>query len=461
MIKLPSALLPVIDHLVAKKCRPVVVGGYVRDSLLNIPSKDIDIEVFGLKDLGQLEQLLLPFGKVNSVGKSFGVVKLQQDDTEVDFSLPRQEKKIARGHKGFSVTLDGTLSFKEAARRRDFTINAMGYDLVEKKLLDPFNGQDDLKAKRLDLVDPQTFIEDPLRLYRAVQFAARFELTPSKKLLDLGRQMVETKMLDELPKERIFEEFKKLLLKSRRPSVGFALMDELGMLNCFPELKALKRLPQDSHCHPEGDVWTHTMMVLDAMTTLHGEDEKSNLRLSLAALCHDLGKANTTAFIDGTISAIGHENTGIALTQTLLGRMTDEKALVESILPLVQNHLKPLQFYRRDAEAAAIRRLANAVNIKELIILAKADFLGRNTEEAGNGRFKAGEWLQERAAALNVLEAPLKPLLQGRDLIKAGLAPSTAFKQILEEAYEAQIEGSICTHQEAILWLKELLGNDL
>lgn len=459
MIRLPSSLLPVVDHLIAKKCRPVVVGGYLRDTLLEIPSKDIDIEVFGVKSLDRLEALLLPFGKVNSVGRSFGVVKLRLEDSEVDFSLPRQEEKIARGHKGFYVTLDGSLSFKEAAERRDFTINAMGYDLAEEKLLDPFNGQDDLRKKRLNVVNPRTFVEDPLRLYRAVQFAARFELTASQELLLLTRDMIAKKMLDELPKERIFEEFRKLLLKSRRPSIGFALMDELGMLDYFPELKALKGLPQDPECHPEGDVWVHTMMVLDAMTKLHGEDEKANLRLSLAALCHDMGKADTTEYVDGKILALGHEITGLALTQTFLERVTDEKALIESILPLVRHHLKPQQFYKERAEPAAIRRLANEVNIKELITLAKADFLGRSTKEAQTGEFKAGEWLEKRAEALQVLHAPLKPLLQGRDLIEAGLAPSKLFKEILEQAYEAQMEGEITTHAEALSWLKNALNH--
>lgn len=460
MIKLPSALLPVIDRLVAKKCRPVVVGGYVRDSLLNIPSKDIDIEVFGLKELEQLEQLLLPFGKVNSVGKSFGVVKLQCGDLETDFSLPRQEKKIAEGHKGFSITLDGTLSFTEAARRRDFTINAMGYDLIENRLLDPFNGQDDLKKKRLDLVDPQTFIEDPLRLYRAVQFAARFKLTPSQRLLDLGRQMVEEKMLDELPKERIFEEIKKLLLKSERPSIGFRLMDELGILTYFPELKALQGLPQDPHDHPEGDVWTHTLMVLDAMTTLHSEEKKRNLCLSLAALCHDLGKANTTRIIDGCIDAVGHENSGVPLAESLLKKLTDETTLIENITTLVKLHLKPKQLYEEKAEPGAICRLATQVNIETLSLLAKADFLGRTTEEALKGDFKAGEWLEKRAAELGVLTSPLKPLLRGRDLITAGYPQSKAFKTILEQAYEAQLDGCIKNREEAMQWLNKILKKD-
>jgi tRNA nucleotidyltransferase (CCA-adding enzyme) len=455
MISLPSPLLPVIDHLIAKKCHPVVVGGYLRDTLLNLPSKDIDIEVFGIAALDQLETLLLPFGKVNSVGRSFGVLKLRLGDLEIDFSLPRREEKIAKGHKGFVVKLDGAISFTEAARRRDFTINAMGYDLAEGKLLDPFNGQGDLRAKRLDIVDSQTFIEDPLRLYRAVQLAARFELTASRQLLELAREMISKKMLDELPKERVFEELKKLLLKSRRPSIGFALMDAFGMLDYFPELKALKGVPQDPEYHPEGDVWSHTMMVLDAVTELHGDDAKTNLRLSLAALCHDLGKADTTVSVDGKICAPAHEITGLALTRTLLERVTDEKTLIESILPLVRHHLKPLQFYKERADAAAIRRLANMVNIEELILLSKANFLGRSTDEAQKGEYRAGEWLQERAATLHVLHAPLKPLLQGRDLINAGFAPSKRFKEILQKAYDRQLDGEITSYDDALKWLEE------
>lgn len=461
MINLPASLDAIIDELITKGYRPVVVGGFVRDSLLNIPSKDIDIEVFGCKSLSDLENVLLPFGSVHSVGKSFGVIKLQLANMEVDFSLPRQEEKVTQGHKGFCVTLDGGLSFEEAAIRRDFTINAMGYDLKTKELLDPFKGRDDLKNRRLDVVNAQTFVEDPLRLYRAVQFAARFELETTPGLRDLAREMVRKKMLDELPKERVFEEIKKLLLKSKKPSIGFALMDAFGMLENFPELKALQGVPQDPDYHPEGDVWVHTLMVVDEMTKLHTADKKRNLYLSLAALCHDLGKADTTETIDGRIRAIGHENSGVPLTERFLERLSDEKALIETIVPLVKHHLKPLQFYKQGAKSAAIRRLANQVNIEEIILLAKADFLGRTTQEALHGDFKAGEWLHVKAKELDVINTPMEPLLQGRDLMSAGLTPSKAFKNILEKAYEAQMDGEITTHAEAVEWLNRAFSNSL
>lgn len=457
MINLPVSLDPIIDDLIKKGYRPIVVGGFVRDSLLKIPSKDIDIELFDIESLEKLEQILLPFGQVNSVGRSFGVIKLQLPDMEVDFSVARQEEKMTEGHRGFDVTLNSLLSFEEAAIRRDFTINAMGYDLKAKKLLDPFGGQKDLAAKRLQIVNDKTFTEDPLRLYRAVQFAARFDLKATQQLHRLARKMVKQGMLDELPKERVFEEIKKLLLKSEKPSIGFELMDAFGMLESFPELKALQGVPQDPLYHPEGDVWIHTLMVLDEMTKLHGEDKKRNLYLSLAALCHDLGKADTTEIIDGRIRSIGHENTGVALTELFLQRLSEETALSEKILPLVKHHLKPMQFYKQGAKSAAIRRLAKEVNIEDLILLAKADFLGRTTKEALQGDFEAGEWLSIRAKELKVINTPVQALLQGRDLMKAGLTPSKEFKIILDKAYEAQMDGEIATYSEALSWLEREL----
>jgi len=458
MIALPNVLIPVVETLIERGCRPVVVGGYVRDGLLGIPSKDIDIEVFDVESLETLALYLQPFGQLNSVGKSFGVLKLRLEKIEVDFSIARLEKKVGEGHRGFEVTLDSSLEFKEAARRRDFTINAMGFDLKEKRLLDPYGGQKDLESKLLRVVDEETFVEDPLRLYRAVQFTGRFGLRPDEAFIPLAQKMVAQKMLGALPKERVFEEIKKLLLKSERPSVGFLLMREVGMLAYFKELQDLIGVPQDPIYHPEGDVWVHTMMVIDEMSKLHGDDEKQNLLLSLAALTHDLGKANTTKVVDGRIRAIGHELTGLPLCEQFMARLSDEKAVTEALLPLVKHHLKPLQFYKQGAKSAAILRLARSVNIEQLVLLAKADFLGRTTPEAKAGRFEAGEWLLERAAALHVRREPLPPLIQGRDLVKMGLHPSKAFKAILERAYEAQIEGLFKSHDEALIWLRKELA---
>jgi tRNA nucleotidyltransferase (CCA-adding enzyme) len=454
MINVPGTLTPIIKHLVTGGTRPVIVGGYVRDAILGITSKDIDIEVYGIESLQVLKSMLEPFGSVNEVGKSFGVLKLTYKGLDLDFALPRIESKTAPGHRGFSVVSNGNLSFKTAARRRDFTINAIGFDLETSTLLDPFNGQDDLHQKRLRCVEPDTFTEDPLRIMRAVQFAARYELVIESELLKLCRTMVERGELQELPKERIFEEIKKLLLKAERPSIGFELMKEMGILRHFPELLALQGVRQNPIYHPEGDVWIHTLMSLDAMAAMRSGDEKHDLLLMFAVLCHDLGKPSTTVITGKKISSLGHEEAGLEPTRSLLGRLTDEQRFIEQILPLVKYHMKPLQFYIQGAKSTAIKRLSCKVNINDLIAVSKADFLGRTTKEARLGIFPAGEWLKEKAKSLNVLHKAPKPLLQGKDLIKQGLTPSKQFKTILQTAYDAQLKGEYDTVDGARKWLR-------
>ncbi len=457
MITIPNELTPIIKVLLDNNVRPIIVGGFVRDALLQIPSKDIDIEMYGIDTLEQLKTLLVPFGNVNEVGKSFGVLKLALNGLDIDFSLPRTEIKTAAGHKGFDVKTHTDIAFKEASLRRDFTINAMGFDIGSLRLLDPYNGQDDLKNRTLRCVNPETFIEDPLRVLRAVQFAARYELTMDDQLIQLCKKMVAQKAIDQLPKERIFEEIKKLLLKAAHPSIGFELMAKIGLLDYFPELKALQGVKQEPSYHPEGDVWIHTLLCLDAMASLRSGNERDNLILMLGILCHDLGKPATTKMMDGRIRAIGHETAGLEPTQTLLTRLSDEQRLIDAVLPLVQHHLKPLQFYKQKAKSSAVRRLAAQVNLDKLILIAKADFLGRTTDEAQEGFFPAGEWLKEKADGLNVLTHAPKALLQGRDLIKLGLTPSKQFKTILQTAFEAQLEGIYQNSEEAQLWLHNYL----
>jgi tRNA nucleotidyltransferase (CCA-adding enzyme) len=265
-------------------------------------------------------------------------------------------------------------------------------------------------------------------------------------------------MLEELAKERIYEEWKKLLLKAPKPSIGFELMRELGIVNrYFPELHALIGIPQSPKWHPEGDVWVHTMMCVDEMAVLcrsgcpHPDKLKLNLKYMFAILCHDLGKAtHTTIEEDGRIRAIGHEAAGLEPTKSLLYRLTDEHDFIESILPLVEHHLKPSQFYHAKAKDKTIRKLATKVNIEELLIVAKADFLGRTTKESLAGVYHAGEWLLEKARILQVENRPLPNLLQGRDLIALGLEPSPKFKQILDAVYEQQLSGKLNKKDEAI-----------
>ena len=492
-MKLPKIIQIISTQLAKQNAKAIVVGGSVRDHFLQLPIKDYDVEVYGLDSLEDLVSVLEVYGSVNLVGKSFGVLKFSYKGEEYDFSFPRRESKVDSGHRGFDVKVDGYLTFQEAARRRDFSMNALGYDVQSQAFLDPFGGLKDIEVKKLRHIDDATFIEDPLRVYRAVQFSARFGFTLAEETFKRCKQMVAEGMLEELPKERVFAEWKKLLLKSPKPSVGFELMSKLGILErYFPELHALIGVPQSPKWHPEGDVWVHTMMTLDAMAEelgMRSEElgEKEKLRFLFAILCHDLGKTITTTveYEDGTIKkwqeinknvsketytstphsslltphfkirSIGHECAGIELTKTLMYRLTDEHDFIESLLPLVEHHLKPSQFYEGGAKASAIRRLATKVNIEELVAVAKADFLGRTTEGSLAGVYHAGEWLLKKSRALDVINKPLDCFLHGRDLIALGLKPSPQFKEILDAVYGEQIEGKIVSKEEAMRFVKE------
>lgn len=457
-ITVPKSIVKLCTIIKQKNGTAYIVGGVVRDALLNIENKDYDIEVYHLS-FAQLKNIANKLGPVNEVGKSFCVLKLQLDNLEVDLSLPRTEKKIDKGHKGFDVTGNSNLSFKEAAKRRDFTINSIGYDPLAKTIIDPYNGINDLKNKQLKHVSP-AFTEDPLRVFRAMQFAARFELKIDESTIKLAKQCP----LDELPKERIYEEIKKLCLKSSNPSIGINYWEALGILPMFPELNAIKNIPQDPEWHPEGDVWDHTMMVVDELAKFEFKEAKTKLILSLAAICHDFGKATTTQQIDGRWRSPGHEQAGVKPTLSFLKRFCNEKEIIDRVCSLVNCHLRPALLYNahqtQKVSNAAIRRLALQVNINELYTLAKADHFGRTTPDALARQFPAGEWLKKRAEACQVSDQKPTPILQGRDLIPLGIKPGPKMGKLLEKAFQAQLDEHFSTKKDAILWLHAHLGQN-
>lgn len=457
MISLPPELHPILNELWTHQITPIVVGGYVRDALLSIHSKDIDIELYNLRSLEELEQILKPFGKLNLVGKSFGVIKLKIKELDIDFSPPRTESKRTAGHKGFSVCYNFTLDFTAASRRRDFTINAIGYNPQTKTLLDPHNGVEDLRNRRLACVHEKTFIEDPLRPLRAIQFAARFDLTCDPILLNLCKDMIVHGALEELPKERIFEEFKKLFLLAPKPSIGMELLHRMGALPFFAPLDMFEHTPQDPLSHPEGNVWRHTLMALDVMASLRTGDSKCDLVLMFAVLLHDCAKPITTVNNNGEINAPKHAKIGVEVAKDFLEKITNEHALKEDILPLIRYHGRVQKFYENTASIPEILCLSTRVPIEKLILVSQADFLGRGINGKSPKHFEAGEWLYSRAKELGVLSSPPQPLLMGRNLIELGLTPSEDFKRILNSAYEAQLNQEFFTTQEAIHWLKKEL----
>lgn len=414
-----------------------LVGGVVRDALLGLPpTKDLDAEVAHL-DLASLEEVLSGFGEVIHVGRSFGVLRVKGLD--VDFSLPRRDNKRGPGHRGFSVSVDTDMDFQQASQRRDLTINSMGYDLMSGELLDPHGGLADLERGCLRATDPDQFSEDPLRGLRVAQFAARFEMEVDDELVALCSRLD----LSELPGERCLEEFRKLLLQGRRPSLGLALLEGTGMLRYFPELAALVGVPQDPEWHPEGDVWVHTSRVLDVAAGLREDNPQTDLPLMWAALCHDLGKPATTEIEEGRVRSKGHDVQGAVLTRALLERLRAPATLVTRVEALVRHHLAPALFDANGASERAYRRLARkldaaGVDMRQLERVARADHLGRTTPDALAGDFRAGDTFLKHAQSLEVDRGGTPDAVLGRHLIARGFTPGPLFGKILTACRDRQ-----------------------
>ncbi|HXG87730.1 MAG TPA: hypothetical protein VNJ02_05275 [Vicinamibacterales bacterium] len=433
--------------------RALIVGGFVRDRLVGQGSKDLDVEVFGIQE-EQLRSLLSQVGRVEAVGQAFAVYKVGN----VDVALPRRESKTGRGHKGFTVSGDPTMTPHEAARRRDFTVNAIAWDPLTDEYIDPYNGRADLERRVLRVVDPGTFADDSLRVLRALQFAARFELTADQETKAICRAI----RLDDLPAERVWGEFEKLLLQAQRPSIGFALAREIDVtIRLLPEMHALIDCPQEPEWHPEGDVWIHTLMVIDQARQRNGDLDRARLAaVMLGAVCHDLGKPSTTAVADGRIRSLGHEEAGVAPATALLDRLNvhslDGFNVRTQVLGLTAHHLKPGAFYnvRDELTDGAFRRLAQKVDMELLARVAKADCLGRS----GNFDCSAMEWFLERARALGVEHRPPAPILMGRHLLELGVTPGPRMGEILKAVYELQLDGSVTSLEEATVRARERLS---
>jgi len=434
--------------------RALIVGGWVRDRLMARDSKDVDLEVYGI-EASRLRRLLEQSGHVETVGESFQVYKVG----DLDVSLPRRESKAGRGHRGFDVAGDPTMTVEEAARRRDFTVNAIAWDPLTGEYLDPFDGRADIGRRLLRVVDPSRFADDSLRVLRAVQFAARLDFT----LDDEARALCRTIALDDLPAERIWGETDKLLF-APRPSAGLALAMDLGVVSrLFPELHALAGCPQEPAWHPEGDVWVHTLQVVDqARALVEGLPRPQQIAILLGAVCHDFGKPATTAVIDGRIRSMDHEEQGVAPTMTFLDRMNvwsiDGYDVRRQVAGLVAHHLKPGSWFkvRDEVGDGAFRRLAQKVDLELLARLAKADCLGR-----APGQFDcwAMDWFLERARSLGVEHRAPAPILLGRHLLALGLPPGPRVGEILKAVYEQQLDGTVTALEQAIAAAKQIISH--
>ena len=456
----PEKILRLARAVAEAGGRALLVGGCVRDRLMGREVKDWDVEVYGVEP-AQLRELLARFGRVNVVGEAFTVYKLGQD---VDVSIPRRERKTGRGHRGFYIEGDPSMSFEEAARRRDFTVNAILEDPLGGEIIDPYRGRADIDARLLRAVAPDTFVEDSLRVLRAAQFAARFGFDVEPATVELCRSID----LTDLPAERVWGELEKILLAAREPSVGLRWLDRLNVTpQLFPELDALKGVEQEKDWHPEGDVFVHTQLVCDRARELIDDlDYARRVTLMLAALCHDFGKPATTEFAEGRVRSRGHDEAGAAPTVAFLDRLKlftlDGYDVRAQTVALVREHLKPGEFYRARGEVSdgAFRRLARRCELELLYRLARADTLGRNAPWVPREKWfdsDAQEWFIGRARELSVEKGPPAQILLGRHLLEMGLRPSPLVGRIQRAVYELQLDGRVRTLEEAKEAARELL----
>lgn len=445
-----------------------LVGGAVIDRIAGRESKDFDVEVFGV-GFDRLAEIFSAFNP-NLVGQAFGILKIVVDGFDIDLSIPRRENRVGIGHKAFDVTPDPTMTIREAARRRDFSINSISVDLSTGEVVDPFGGLSDLEAGILRATDPETFIEDPLRAFRAMQLLAR-----KAKMIDASTMILIRGMFDDcasLPKERIHEEFRKLLLKAERPSVGLQFLRESGLIAHFPELEAMIGCEQNAEWHPEGDVWIHACQAADAAASIrHLIDEDRREAFCFGAWLHDIGKPATTVTQDQIdaglftqdrlLTAHGHDLAGMDPAETFMRRLTGDNRMIERIRTLVGLHMQPFGLVSGNAGRGAWIRIARALDASGLDLRILGRLCQCDACATGSGRsishegitswehrsseacFRAAEMIEENRTLM-------APLVMGRHLIAAGMTPGPRFGEILSLALEMQLSNTEMTREEIL-----------
>lgn len=410
--------------------RVYYVGGFVRDRLMGRENKDVDIEVHGISP-EDLYGILKSVGEPMTFGKSFGIYSLK--GCHIDIAMPRKERATGRGHRDFEVDVDPFIGTQAASSRRDFTVNAMMEDVLTGELIDHFGGREDLEKGILKHVNDKSFAEDPLRVLRGAQFASRFGFTVARETVELCRSID----LSALSRERVEEEMKKALLQGSKPSVFFEVLKDMDQLDIwFPELKSCIGIEQDPVFHPEGDVWVHTMEVLDRAASLRGETQDP-YAFMLLALVHDLGKTVTTEEKNGRIHAYGHETEGVPIAEAFLERVCGEKDVKDYVLNMLPLHMKPnMLAYSKSPVKKTNRLFDSAAAPKDLIYFSMAD----RPLMSGDDPFEGdSDFLFERYRIFEEMMA--KPYVQGRDLIEAGLEPGPYFTELLDYAHKLRLAG--------------------
>lgn len=451
---------------------PLIVGGAVRDWVLGLEPKDFDVEVFSI-DQEKLEQTLASHGKIDLVGKSFGVYKLAIGKLVYDISLPRKDSKVveSQGHKSIRAESNPHLTPLEASLRRDFTINSLFYDPIKESLMDPHGGIEDIK-RRLLRHTSQAFSEDPLRSLRAVQFSARFGFSIDPSTARLCQELHEKGELNSLSQERIREELNKFLIKGKHHIQAIEVLRQTRWLEQFPELEKLDSVDQDPQWHPEGNVLKHTFHALEALQNIDkykALDDNEKLIYCLGVLCHDLGKPSTTykeyreELGREVITSPNHPRKGLKPTEQLLQRFGYGNAIIRRAKLLTLYHMDHL--WVNDAKAVKLLAAklspfnphSESPKIEETIaglsIVIEADHGGRPPLEKGLPQKMVK--ILEIARKEGCLTQPVKTHLRGQDLIKLGLPESKILGSILKTTYKKQISGENLDKETLIKWVSK------
>ena len=464
LVPLTDATELVIQTIIKAGGKPLIVGGSVRDAILSKGSKhapkDIDIEVYGLS-VEALVKALRPIGKVGDVGKAFSVIKLIVDDEDFDISLPRVDSKVGEGHRGFDVTADHALDEVTAFGRRDFTVNALGWDPNTHELVDPYGGGADLQAKVLRHTT-DSFKEDPLRVMRGIQFAGRFGFSLAPETIVECQSLVEA--FGELPTERIWSEWEKIATKAMYPSKSLQALFDTGWEKHFPQLAAIRGVAQGEYWHPEGPVEVHTAMAADQAAMLAKRDglsDEDRVILLFATITHDLGKAtHSKVEPDGHVSSHGHAEAGVEPAVEFLKKIGAPLSIQHKVPILVREHMAHAGI-KGEPSASAVRRLirrlddnGNGVTLEQWARVVEADTSGR-----GNPKDNPSlPWLK-KASELGVSK-PGRSILRGEHLFAKGMPPGVKYKGILAAAVSAQDDGLFFDEAGALSWLDDYLKDN-
>lgn len=438
-----------------------MVGGCVRDAIMNKNSKDIDLEVFHITK-ENFEKFLNENNYKFSIepNSKFPVYRLTLDSNEIEIGFPRRDNKTGHKHTDFDVEIDPNMSVAEAQKRRDFTCNAIYFHLDSKKYIDSYDGLHDINDNQLVPVDEKTFKEDPLRLFRAFQFIARFGFEYDELLKIIDEDFLKETL--HLSKDSIYKEIEKAILHGKYFIFALNFLKDSGLLRMhFPDLDVLSNCQQNPSHHYEGNVWNHTQLVTYQAGLEIKEMSKIQDKITLffASLLHDIGKPATTTNDEKGIRAIGHEKEGVKIAQKMLEGFVPNK-YHKGILALIEHHMFDTNMSAKKILKLADELKTKGINWKQLITIQRCDDMGRiSIDSTDKSRCNNIIDFENRVIKLGVLHDPLSELISGKQLLEIGFKSGKIIGEIMNEVRAKQLSLQLKTSSEAIDFCKRRLKN--